>query len=72
MDFKFELYKPHQIDFRNPHERDEVYIIAEGNGLFYSGNEQLKFMKGDLFFVPAGKVHTFKNFTEDFSTWILF
>jgi quercetin dioxygenase-like cupin family protein len=29
-------------------------------------------MKGDLFFVPAGKVHTFKNFTEDFSTWILF
>ena len=67
-----ELYKPHQKDFQKPHERDEVYIIAEGSGLFNLEDKQIAFTKGDFFFVPAGKEHRFENFTEDFCTWVLF
>jgi len=27
---------------------------------------------GDLLFVPAGIVHRFEDFTDDFATWVMF
>jgi len=67
-----ELYKPEKLDLQTPHDRDEVYIIAEGNGRFHLENESIYFGKGDFLFVPAGKVHKFETFSADFSTWVLF
>ncbi len=67
-----ELYKPHQIDKQLPHNRDEIYIIAQGSGVFEINAEKTNFQKGDLLFVPSGAEHRFLNFTDDFYTWVIF
>ena len=67
-----ELYQPHQIDKQQPHERDEVYVVASGSGTYICGEELTSFQAGDFLFAPAGVAHRFVNFTEDFSTWVLF
>lgn len=55
-----------------PHEKDEVYIIIEGSGEFINGNNKTTFQAGDFLFVPTGTVHRFLNFTDNFSTWVIF
>ena len=67
-----EIYKPEKIDLQNPHEQDEVYIIVAGTGYFQNGDESYPFKTGDLIFVPAHKPHRFYDFSEDFSTWVIF
>jgi len=67
-----EIYRPEKIDRQTPHTRDEVYIIISGSGEFQNGSERVQFSAGDFLFVPAGTEHRFENFTEDFSTWVLF
>lgn len=67
-----EIYKPDQIDKQQPHSRDEVYIVVSGTGTFFNDGERSEFVSGDFLFVKAGKEHRFENFTEDFSTWVLF
>lgn len=67
-----EYYKPDQIDKQQPHERDEVYVVTSGAGLFNYAGTQTAFKAGDLLFVPAGVDHRFENFSEDFATWVLF
>jgi mannose-6-phosphate isomerase-like protein (cupin superfamily) len=67
-----EIYKPDGIDHQQPHSRDELYVISSGSGFFVNGESREKFEKGEVIFVPAGAVHTFEDFTEDFSTWVVF
>ena len=67
-----EIYKPIKVDLQQPHTRDEVYIIASGSGEFINGDVTTTFKTGDFLFVPAGVEHRFINFTDDFSTWVLF
>lgn len=67
-----EIYQPEQVDRQQPHTRDEVYIIVAGSGEFLNDGVRSTFGPGDFLFVPAGVVHRFENFTEDFSTWVLF
>lgn len=67
-----ELYKPLKIDLQTPHDRDEVYIIVSGTGSFFDGKENHSVKAGDLFFVPATVEHRFENFSDDFSTWVIF
>ena len=67
-----ELYQPDKIDRQQPHEKDEVYIIASGSGTFYNDGVRVKFNAGDFLFVPAGVEHRFEDFTEDFATWVIF
>lgn len=67
-----ELYKPDGVDKQTPHTRDEVYIIASGSGRFFNAGTYADFAPGDFLFVPAGAEHRFEEFTEDFSTWVLF
>jgi mannose-6-phosphate isomerase-like protein (cupin superfamily) len=67
-----EVYKPNKFDHQQPHEKDEVYIVISGEGDFYSNGKTVKFQKGDFLFVPAGVEHRFENFSEDFSTWVIF
>lgn len=67
-----EVYKPDGIDLQQPHTRDEVYIVISGSGEFLNGNVRTSFSTGDFLFVPAGVVHRFENFTDNFSTWVIF
>ena len=67
-----EIYKPREVDLQQPHDRDEIYVIASGSGYFVNGESREKFEQGEVLFVPAGSVHRFENFTDDFSTWVFF
>src|SRR5687767_4245119 len=67
-----EIYKPQQSDKQKPHDRDEVYIVISGHGEFLCGDNTYTFEAGDFLFVPAGVVHRFVNFSDDFSTWVIF
>lgn len=67
-----EVYKPIEKDLQTPHDRDEVYIVISGSGEFINGTERHSFKSGDFLFVPAYQEHRFVNFSEDFSTWVLF
>lgn len=70
--FAAELYKPDKTDKQTPHTRDEVYIIAAGNGLFNLDGEITAVTNGDFIFVPSCAPHHFFDFTDDFSTWVFF
>lgn len=67
-----EIYKPIKIDLQQPHLQDEVYIIINGSGQFINGENTVDFNAGDFLFVPAGVEHRFVDFTDDFSTWVIF
>jgi mannose-6-phosphate isomerase-like protein (cupin superfamily) len=67
-----EIYAPRGNDPQTPHKKDEVYIVAQGSGVFVRGNERMTFGAGDLLFVPAGETHRFENFTDDFYAWVIF
>jgi mannose-6-phosphate isomerase-like protein (cupin superfamily) len=66
------LYKPEKVDLQKPHSRDEVYIIISGKGVFVNQDEETTFNAGDFLFVKAGAEHRFKNFSDDFATWVFF
>jgi mannose-6-phosphate isomerase-like protein (cupin superfamily) len=66
------MYRPVNADFQKPHTRDELYVIARGTGLFLNGGESHRFQTGDVLFVPAGVVHRFEEFSDDFCTWVMF
>jgi mannose-6-phosphate isomerase-like protein (cupin superfamily) len=67
-----ELYAPKGRDLQQPHDRDEIYVVTSGTGTFRNGDVVSSFAPGDLLFVPAGVVHRFETFTEDFATWVVF
>ncbi len=66
------LYKPDGVDPQTPHSRDELYIVAAGTGEFVCDGKTRAFAPGDMLMVPAGVEHRFQNFSEDFSTWVVF
>lgn len=69
---EIEVYAPRGSDPQEPHERDEVYVVIGGTGWFRNGDTRQRFGPGDLLFVPAGIVHRFEDFSDDFATWVIF
>ena len=67
-----EIYKPEKEDLQKPHEKDEIYVIISGSGIFFNDGEETTFNAGDFLFVKAGAEHRFKNFSDDFATWVFF
>ena len=81
-------FAPKTHDPQVPHDRDELYMVVSGSGVFLRavdslplgddvslplhGEERVPFGPGDVLFVPAGTVHRFESFTPDFATWIVF
>ena len=66
------VYAPDGEDSQTPHAQDEIYIIASGTGVFVKGEERRPFKPQDAIFVEAGMPHRFEEFSEDFSTWVIF
>lgn len=67
-----EIYKPRFRDMQTTHARDEVYVVIAGHGQFFCDGERQPFVAGELLFAPAGVEHRFEDFSDDFSTWVLF
>lgn len=67
-----EIYAPRGLDPQTPHDRDEVYLVISGRGVFRNGGRTHSFGPGDLMFVPAGVEHRFEEFGDDLALWVLF
>lgn len=67
-----EMYMPAGTDPQSPHERDEVYVVARGVGLFFNGREREEVQPGSFIFVPARQEHRFESFSPDFAVWVFF
>lgn len=59
-------------DPQQPHARDEIYVVAQGSGVFFNGTDRRLLQTGDLLFAPAGSAHRFEDFTDDFAVWVMF
>ena len=73
---KLYFYKPRRKDLQPPHEQDEIYVVINGSGTFASGKSEdtltrMVFGPGDAIFTPAGSVHRFEDFSDDFATWVI-
>jgi mannose-6-phosphate isomerase-like protein (cupin superfamily) len=66
------LFVPSDQDLQVKHERDEIYVIQSGQGIFKRADETVRFNAGDVLFVPAGMEHRFSNFSGEFKAWVLF
>lgn len=66
------VYAPRGIDDQVPHGQDEVYVVVRGSGVFVNGTARQPFKPGDMLFVPAGVVHRFERFSDDFAVWVVF
>ncbi|MEO6330889.1 MAG: cupin domain-containing protein [Ginsengibacter sp.] len=67
-----EYFAPKTIDTQTPHSQDELYVIIDGQSEFFRNGEIINCSKGDVIFVPAGMVHRFMNFSDDFAVWVIF
>ena len=67
-----EYFAPQKIDTQTPHRQDELYVIVRGHGDFNRNGKTMQCKAGDVFFVPAGTVHSFQDFSDDFATWVIF
>ena len=66
------FYSPVGNDPQQPHDQDELYIIHSGTGQIVIDGARHSFAPGDAFFVAAGAIHRFENFTTGFSAWVVF
>ena len=57
---------PEGRDPQTPHDREEVYVVARGEGSFLRDGERVRFGARDTIFVPAGTAHRFENFSGGF------
>lgn len=69
---RIELFAPRGRDVQQPHDQDELYIVNRGEGWFVRAADRVPVKAGDVLFVPAGAVHRFEEFSEDFETWVIF
>ena len=69
---EIELFTPQGKDTQQPHDRDEIYIIQQGEAVFSKAGEEVRCAAGDVLFVEAGVEHRFETFSKDFATWVIF
>ena len=71
-DLEIEIYKPFRRDLQTSHKRDEIYVVIAGHGEFVCAGLRQEFVTGEVLLAMAGVDHHFENFSDDFSTWVLF
>ena len=65
-------YAPRGNDAQTVHSRDELYVVAQGSGVFFDGTARRSSAVGDLLFAAAGVPHRFEDFSADFGVWVMF
>jgi mannose-6-phosphate isomerase-like protein (cupin superfamily) len=64
-------YAPKGEDPQEPHDRDEIYIVASGQGTFVRG--EARCVSGERHPVRAGAHGApVQDFSADFATWVVF
>jgi mannose-6-phosphate isomerase-like protein (cupin superfamily) len=66
------FYAPVSADKQVPHDRDELYFVVVGSGMFERQGERVPFRPGDVLFAAAGEEHRFVDFSGDLAVWVLF
>ena len=66
------LYAPRGHDPQTPHTCDEVYIVAEGHGVFFDGEARWPFAPGTFLFAGSGRPHRFEDFSDDLAVWVFY
>ena len=67
-----EFYRPVKMDLQQSHSRDECYVVTECSGKFEMGDEIVPFARGDFLFVAASLPHTFADFGDSMTCWVIF
>jgi len=67
-----EFWFPRGRDRQCPHTRDEIYLVARGEAVFFDGGATHQVQRGSFVFVPAGQEHRFEEFSPDFAVWVVF
>src|SRR5258708_40150880 len=62
-------YAPLGTDAQTPHTRDEIYVVAQGRGVFFDARSRRAFAPGDLLFAAAGLTHRVEDFSDHFGVW---
>ena len=66
------LYAPSGEDVQEPHEQDEVYVVAQGHAVLEVGAARTTLSAGDAAFVAAKAQHRFVDMSPDFAAWAVF
>lgn len=69
---RVKLYAPRGHDPQTPHAQDELYVVAQGQGVFWDGESRQPVSPGTLLFAAAGRPHRFEDFSPDFAVWVMF
>ena len=67
-----EIYAPQGHDSQTAHDRDEIYVVIAGRGVFVVGGRRCAFAVGDFLFAPARVPHRFDEFTAELAVWVFF
>ena len=67
-----EVFAPKEADLQQPHPQDESYFIHSGTAQIIINEQRFDAAPGDAFFVAAGVLHKFENFSSDLVTWVVF
>ena len=71
-DLEIRLYAPKGHDPQTPHDRDELYIVAAGQGKFRVNERVSPVETSALLYAAAHDVHRFEDFSDDFAVWVVF
>lgn len=71
-DLEVRFYAPKGADPQPPHDRDEIYIVAAGQGAFRVADKVHSVGPGALLYAAAHEAHRFEAFSDDFAVWVIF
>lgn len=71
-DLELRFYAPKGQDPQAPHDRDEIYIVAAGQGAFRVADELHSVGPGAVLYAAAHEAHRFEAFSDDFAVWVVF
>jgi mannose-6-phosphate isomerase-like protein (cupin superfamily) len=71
-EIELRYYAPTGSDNQTPHNRDELYFVVSGSGVFVRQGLRVRFAAGDVLYAAAGEEHRVVDFSPGFAAWVLF